>query len=84
MPKGKHSLSGMVEAAEIVSLVCFEAQLAEESHVPVPQRQAGRGGRGVDGQEPWVHGSMGAGTRGRLLAKAAVGAGGPFLAGWAV
>lgn len=44
------------EASEIISLVCFEAQLSGESHVPVPQRQAGREGQGVDGQEPQIQG----------------------------
>lgn len=34
--EGKCYLTGMLKAAEILSLVCFEARFAEESHVPVP------------------------------------------------
>lgn len=39
--EGKRYLADMLKAAEILSLVCFEAKFAEESHVPVPQGPAG-------------------------------------------
>lgn len=84
--EGKHYLTGKLKAAEIMLLVCFEVRFAEESHVPVPQGQAGcqrrcRAGPCLPGREPWVL----APPR-RLLVRAAVGVGGQgalrALAGW--
>lgn len=74
--KGKRYLTGTLKAAEIISLVCFEAQFAEESHVP---NAPGEGWVPAEEESRTVSrwpGAVGAGTHGRLLARAAVGAGG--------
>lgn len=76
--EGKHCLTSTLKAAGIISLVCFEALFAEESHIPcAPGAGCMPAPAEVQSRTASCWPSMvGAGTLGRLLARAAVGAGG--------
>lgn len=84
--EGKRYLTVTLKAAEIISLVCFEAQFAEESHVLIAPG-AGWVPAAVQSMtvSRWL-GAMGAGVPGKPLARAAVGVGEQgalgALAGW--